>query len=69
MTLAASFRVMGGGTFGAVVTTALMVSIADTYPGVMARHGAMTNALISPALRTLREKRIDIAVSFDFGLL
>jgi hypothetical protein len=69
MTLAASFRVMGGGTLGAVVTTALMVSIADTNPGLMARQGAMTNALINPALRTLREILIDIAVSFDFGLL
>jgi hypothetical protein len=69
MTLAASFRVMGGGTLGAVVTMALMVSAADTNPGVMARQGAMTNALINPTLRTLREKLIDIAVSFDFGLL
>jgi hypothetical protein len=60
---------MGGGTLGAVVTTALMVSAADTNPGLMARQGAITNALISPALRTLREKLIDIAVSFDFGLL
>jgi hypothetical protein len=48
---------------------ALMVSAADTAPGLMARHGAMTNALINPALRTLREKLIDIAVSFDFELL
>jgi hypothetical protein len=69
MTLAGTDRVMGGGTLGAVVTTALMVSAADTAPGLMARHGAITNALISPALRTLREKLIDIAVSFDFGLL
>jgi hypothetical protein len=69
MTLAGTVRVMGGGTLGAVVTTALMVSAADTNPGLMARQGAITNALISPALRTLREKLIDIAVSFDFGLL
>jgi len=69
MTLAGTVRVMGGGTLGAVVTMALMVSAADTAPGLMARHGAMTNALINPALRTLREKLIGIVVSFDFGLL
>jgi hypothetical protein len=69
MTLAGTVRVMGGGTLGAVVTTALMVSIADTAPGLMARQGAMTNALINPALRTLREKLIGIVVSFDFGWL
>jgi hypothetical protein len=48
---------------------ALMVSIAEAAPGAMARQGAMTNALINPALRTLREKLIGIAVSFDCGLL
>jgi len=67
--LAGWVRVIGGGTLGAVVTTALIVSAADTNPGVKAIHGAMTNALINPALRTLREKLIDIAVSFDYGLL
>jgi hypothetical protein len=39
---------MGGGTLGAVASWALMVS-ADTTPALMARHGAMTNALINPA--------------------
>jgi len=57
---------MGGGTLGAVVTWALMVSAADTNPGVMARQGAMTNALINPALRTLREKLIDMTPPLIF---
>jgi hypothetical protein len=67
--LAGAVRVIGGGTLGAVVTTALMVSAADTNPGVMARQGAMTNALINPALRTLRKKLIDMTPPYDFQLL
>jgi len=67
--LAGAVRVIGGGTLGAVVTTALMVSAADTNPGVKAKHGAMTNALINPALRTLREKLIDMTPPCDFQLL
>src|SRR6267143_2042016 len=43
-----------------------MVSAADTNPGVMARHGAMTNALINPALRTLRDKLLDMAPPLIF---
>jgi hypothetical protein len=39
---------MGGGTLGAFASLAWMVS-ADTTPALMARHGAMTNALINPA--------------------
>jgi hypothetical protein len=46
-----------------------MVSIAEAAPGAMARQGAMTNALINPALRTLREKLIGIAVSFVWIVL
>jgi hypothetical protein len=38
----------GRGTLGAFASWALMVS-ADTTPALMARHGAMTNALIKPA--------------------
>src|SRR6266850_1896119 len=44
-----------------------MVSAADTNPGMMARQGAMTNALINPALRTLREKLIDMTPPLIFN--
>jgi hypothetical protein len=38
----------GRGNIGCESSWALMVS-ADTTPALMARHGAMTNALINPA--------------------
>jgi hypothetical protein len=37
-----------------------MVSAADTAPELMPRYGAATNAPINPAVRTQREKLIDI---------
>jgi hypothetical protein len=46
---------MGGGTFGAVVTIALMVSPEKAV--VPVRHNATTDALINPAWR---ERRLDI---------
>jgi hypothetical protein len=46
---------MGAGTLGAFRSWAWMVS-ADTTPALMARHGAMTKALINPAWRMFCKK-------------
>src|SRR5262245_1452454 len=65
MTWAGVVRVIGGGTLGAVVMTALMVSAAN--PVLARRHKAMTDALNNPALRKLREKRIDMGPPYIFN--
>src|SRR5262245_59678428 len=65
MTWAGVVRVIGGGTLGAVVMTALMASAAN--PVLARRHKAMTDALNNPALRKLREKRIDMGPPYIFN--